>query len=97
MLAESRFVRSRIRRHRGELDKAVEPAEEALALFSKHENKPRVALLRRSLGELYRGMGRLDEAKKSYQAARKAFDELRDDFQIGWCELGLASTAKHAG
>ena len=95
--AEALFVRSRLLRHRGEPDAAVGPAEAALSITEQLGDAAQSAQLRRSLGELYRALGRLDEAQVSYEIAQGLFEELGDEFQLGWCAFGLAATAKQRG
>ncbi len=95
--AEALFVRARLIRHRGDFEAAVEPAEAALRLLEGTSDRELLALVQRSLGELYRGLGRLDEARARYGAARTLFEELGDEFQLGWCEFGLATAAKQSG
>lgn len=97
--AEALFARARLIRHRGEPEAAVAPAEDALEQMSNADrpNNVQLAQVRRFLGELYRVLGQLADAKTAYATAMTLFEKLGDEYEVGWCHIGLAATAKQHG
>ena len=95
--AEMSYVRARLNRHRGESAAALVLAEQALKVFTQKGATEQVAAVHRSLGELLRRLGRVQESQSHYEQAQKLYEELGDDFQVGWCELGLGALVKQRG
>jgi LuxR family maltose regulon positive regulatory protein len=69
-------------RLRAEYDQAIEKAEQVLAAVDGREQKAVVALARRTLGICHGLQGHLDEGLAQLEEALKAFEELKDEYNV---------------
>ena len=81
----------------GKLDYALELRKKSLEIAIEVKNQNDIAWHTWELGEIYRLMGELEQAKKYYQEALPLFEKLQDHLGLGFYHRGYGDIALMVG